>query len=265
MANHLSFKHPSAIIWNEGNISWRTAWSSWMSAGAPRRGDRCALQGNLEATEARTVRHDPGGVPGVDRRVVDLRRRVSDERAASSPFPLELPKRCIELFSSWETPYWTFSSGAAPPWWQPPSSAEGASAHISIPPTPSPRPRTGALAARDTPASRQKPLFPRAANGAGGPARTAVGTSAPTAGLPPSGRGSPARGPTRRPALPTRLVVPCLLATYGGQSDASSRPPRTREAVFAIGTKGRRTLAPWPRARPRLPVAPGPHPRRHSP
>ena len=35
IAKRLGFKYHSTIIWNEGNISRRTAWGSWMSARAP--------------------------------------------------------------------------------------------------------------------------------------------------------------------------------------------------------------------------------------
>ncbi|RLC47768.1 MAG: site-specific DNA-methyltransferase, partial [Candidatus Cloacimonadota bacterium] len=35
IAKKVGFKYHSTIIWNEGNISRRTAWGSWMSASAP--------------------------------------------------------------------------------------------------------------------------------------------------------------------------------------------------------------------------------------
>ena len=34
-AKKVGFKYHSTIIWNEGNISRRTAWGSWLSASAP--------------------------------------------------------------------------------------------------------------------------------------------------------------------------------------------------------------------------------------
>lgn len=34
-ARGVGWKYHSTIIWNEGNISRRTAWGSWMSASAP--------------------------------------------------------------------------------------------------------------------------------------------------------------------------------------------------------------------------------------
>src|SRR5690349_24337079 len=35
LAKKIGFQYHSTIIWNEGNISRRTAWGSWMSASAP--------------------------------------------------------------------------------------------------------------------------------------------------------------------------------------------------------------------------------------
>ncbi len=35
IAKELGFKYHSTIVWNEGNISRRTAWGSWLSASAP--------------------------------------------------------------------------------------------------------------------------------------------------------------------------------------------------------------------------------------
>jgi site-specific DNA-methyltransferase (adenine-specific) len=35
IAKGIGFKYHSTIIWNEGNISRRTAWGSWLSASAP--------------------------------------------------------------------------------------------------------------------------------------------------------------------------------------------------------------------------------------
>ncbi|MCX7988423.1 MAG: hypothetical protein N2647_03145 [Thermodesulfovibrio sp.] len=35
VAKRIGFRYHSTIIWNEGNISRRTAWGSWPSAAAP--------------------------------------------------------------------------------------------------------------------------------------------------------------------------------------------------------------------------------------
>ena len=105
MAMSVGWKYHATVIWNEGNISRRTAWGSWLSASAPhiiapvetiivlykdewRRGN----QGT--STIARDDFMDwVGGVwtfPGESRR-----KQIGHE----APFPRELPKRCIQLFS----------------------------------------------------------------------------------------------------------------------------------------------------------------------
>ena len=104
-AMDVGWKYHATTIWNEGNISRRTAWGSWLSASAPhiiapvetiivlykdewRRGN----QGT--STIARDDFMDwVGGVwtfPGESRR-----KRIGHE----APFPRELPKRCIQLLS----------------------------------------------------------------------------------------------------------------------------------------------------------------------
>ena len=35
LAKQIGFQYHSTVIWNEGNISRRTAWGSWLSASAP--------------------------------------------------------------------------------------------------------------------------------------------------------------------------------------------------------------------------------------
>ncbi len=35
IVKEIGYKYHSTIIWNEGNISRRTAWGSWLSASAP--------------------------------------------------------------------------------------------------------------------------------------------------------------------------------------------------------------------------------------
>src|SRR3989344_3513091 len=59
IAKDVGWKYHSTIIWNEGNISRRTAWGSWKFNGQRKKG--------------------AGGHP--------------------APFPIELPRRCIKLFS----------------------------------------------------------------------------------------------------------------------------------------------------------------------
>lgn len=103
VARESGWKYHTTIVWNESNISKRTAWGSWMSASAP-----CVIS----PVEMIVVFYK--GVwkkqtPGVS----DITR---DEFMAwtnglwsfngesmrighPAPFPCELPNRCIKLFS----------------------------------------------------------------------------------------------------------------------------------------------------------------------
>lgn len=99
------WKYHATIVWNEGNISRRTAWGSWLSASAPHIIAPVETiivlykdewrRGNVGTS---TIARDDfmdwvGGVwtfPGENRR-----KALGHE----APFPRELPKRCIQLFS----------------------------------------------------------------------------------------------------------------------------------------------------------------------
>ena len=106
IAKDIGFRYHSTIVWNEGNISRRTAWGSWMSASAPYVIAPVELivvlyREQLEAHLGNAaVRHHPPGVHGLDQRPVDVQRR---EQEAHGPpcarFRVELPRRCIRLFS----------------------------------------------------------------------------------------------------------------------------------------------------------------------
>jgi site-specific DNA-methyltransferase (adenine-specific) len=104
MAKRLGFKYHSTVIWNEGNISRRTAWGSWLSARAPY---------VIAPVEVIIVLYK-GSWRRQHRGESDLTREeflewtnglwtFGGERRSSvrhpAPFPLELPKRCIKLFS----------------------------------------------------------------------------------------------------------------------------------------------------------------------
>ncbi len=101
------WKYHATIIWNEGNISKRTAWGSWKSASAPhviapvetiiilykdnwRRGNQgtSTISGDDFKEWANGLWTFPG----------ESRKRIGHE----APFPRELPKRCIQLFSFME-------------------------------------------------------------------------------------------------------------------------------------------------------------------
>ena len=105
LAKRLCFQYHSTIVWNEGNISRRTAWGSWVSASAPY---------VIAPVELIVVLYKREWKKTSGTRISDItpqefmewtnglwtfngesRKRVGHP----APFPLELPKRCIKLFS----------------------------------------------------------------------------------------------------------------------------------------------------------------------
>lgn len=105
IAKKLGFNYHSTIIWNEGNISRRTAWGSWLSASAPYviapveliiilyKKEWKKISGSKKSDLLRNefINWTNGlwTFPG------ESKKRIGHP----APFPLELPKRCIKLFS----------------------------------------------------------------------------------------------------------------------------------------------------------------------
>lgn len=105
LAKKLGFQYHSTIIWNEGNISRRTAWGSWMSASAPY---------VIAPVELILVLYKESWKKTSGSRENDITRDEfmewtngvwtfngeSKKRIGHpAPFPIELPKRAIKLFS----------------------------------------------------------------------------------------------------------------------------------------------------------------------
>ena len=104
LAIDVGWKYHATIIWNEGNISRRTAWGSWMSASAPhviapvetimvmyKDEWKRQRQGENDITRDEFMEW----VLGIWTFNGESAKRVGHE----APFPRELPKRCIKLFS----------------------------------------------------------------------------------------------------------------------------------------------------------------------
>jgi len=104
IAKKVGWQYFSTIIWNEGNVSRRTAWGSWMSAKAPyvitpveaivvfyKERWKKTENGKSDITREEFIEWTNGlwTFPG------ESKKRVGHP----APFPLELPKRCIKLFS----------------------------------------------------------------------------------------------------------------------------------------------------------------------
>lgn len=105
IAQKVGWIYQSTIIWNEGNISRRTAWGSWMSASAPFVIAPVELIVILYKDQWKktngTRKSDVTGEEFKDwTQGVWVFNGESKKRIGHpAPFPKELPYRCIKLFS----------------------------------------------------------------------------------------------------------------------------------------------------------------------
>jgi len=105
IAQDAGWKYHSTIVWNEGNISRRTAWGSWMSASAPF---------VIAPVELIVVLYKDAWKKVNGTKVSDITRdefmewtnglwtfngESKKKIGHPAPFPRELPRRCIKLFS----------------------------------------------------------------------------------------------------------------------------------------------------------------------
>ena len=104
IAKKVGFKYFSTIIWNEGNISRRTAWGSFASASAPyviapveaivlfyKKSWKRLSKGKSDITPDEFKEWTLG--------VWAFQGENPKKVGHPAPFPLELPRRCIKLFS----------------------------------------------------------------------------------------------------------------------------------------------------------------------
>ena len=104
IAQKVGWKYFSTIIWNEGNISRRTAWGSWLSARAPyviapveviiifyRERWQKIKNGKSDITKKEFMEWTNG--------LWTFSGESKKKIGHPAPFPVELPKRCIKLFS----------------------------------------------------------------------------------------------------------------------------------------------------------------------
>ena len=105
IAKKVGWKYHSTIIWNEGNISRRTAWGSFMSASAPY---------IIAPVEVIVILYKKYWKKTSGSRKNDITKKEfmdwtngvwtfcgeSKKKVGHpAPFPVELPRRCIKLFS----------------------------------------------------------------------------------------------------------------------------------------------------------------------
>ncbi|RDU67979.1 site-specific DNA-methyltransferase [Helicobacter equorum] len=104
IAKSVGWQYHSTIVWNEGNISRRTAWGSWLSASAPYviapvelilvlyKGEwKKKIKGESDITKEEFM----AWTNGLWTFNGESKKRIGHP----APFPRELPKRCIKLFS----------------------------------------------------------------------------------------------------------------------------------------------------------------------
>jgi site-specific DNA-methyltransferase (adenine-specific) len=104
IAKDVGFNYHSTIIWNEGNISRRTAWGSWLSARAPYVIAPVEVILVLYKNSWRKLSSGENDI--IKQEFMDWTNGVwtfqgeSKKRVGHpAPFPIELPRRCIKLFS----------------------------------------------------------------------------------------------------------------------------------------------------------------------
>ena len=105
LAKQVGWHYHSTIIWNEGNISRRTAWGSWLSASAPY--VIAPVEVIVVLYKNQWKKQHKGKNDIIRQEFMDWTNGVwtfsgqSKKGAGGHPaaFPVELPKRCIKLFS----------------------------------------------------------------------------------------------------------------------------------------------------------------------
>jgi len=105
IAKKVGWNYHSTIIWNEQNISRRTAWGSWLSASAPfviapvemivilYKNNWKKTSGSLESDISRDDFME--WTNGVWNFSGESKKKVGHP----TPYPIELPRRCIKLFT----------------------------------------------------------------------------------------------------------------------------------------------------------------------
>ncbi len=105
IAKKVGYKYHSTVIWNEGNISKSSAWGSWMSASCPYviapvelivllykdKWKKTSGSRRSDITREEFI----GWTNGVWSFKGESKRKIGHP----APFPVELPRRCIKLFS----------------------------------------------------------------------------------------------------------------------------------------------------------------------
>ena len=105
LAKSIGFHYHSTIIWNEGNISRRTAWGSWLSASAPY--IIAPVELIIIFYKERWKKISGSGISDIKKNeflewtngIWTFSGESKKKIGHPAPFPIELPRRCIKLFS----------------------------------------------------------------------------------------------------------------------------------------------------------------------
>lgn len=103
-ARQVGWKYHTTIIWNESNISRRTAWGSWKSASAPFITAPVEMILVLYKERWKKIRKGDSSITRDDfiawtNGMWSFNGESAKRIGHPAPFPIELPRRCIELFS----------------------------------------------------------------------------------------------------------------------------------------------------------------------
>ena len=104
IAISVGWKYHATIIWNEGNISKGTAWGSWLSARAPHIIAPVEIIAIFYKDEWRRDRAGQSSITDKEfkewvRGMWQFNGESAKRIGHEAPFPRELPRRCIKLFS----------------------------------------------------------------------------------------------------------------------------------------------------------------------
>lgn len=104
IAMQAGWKYHATILWNEGNISRRTAWGSWKSASAPHVIAPVEVVIVLYKDEWKRQRQGRSDITGDEFKqwvlgIWEFNGESGKRIGHEAPFPRELPRRCIKLFS----------------------------------------------------------------------------------------------------------------------------------------------------------------------
>ena len=104
IAKNIGWGYQATIVWNEQNISRRTAWGSWLSASAPYVIAPVEL---IIVFYKKEWKKEHSGISDINKAdfikwtngVWTFNGESAKRIGHPAPFPKELPRRCIKLFS----------------------------------------------------------------------------------------------------------------------------------------------------------------------